>query len=86
MTAKESCRAGGLGRGLSALIGDEAAPMRGESIKATRSLPLAFLRPGKFQPRKYFAEEALADLAQSVKEKGVLTPILVRPLVSGQFL
>jgi ParB family transcriptional regulator, chromosome partitioning protein len=79
MTAKEEPRRG-LGRGLSALIGDEAAPIRGESIKATRSLPLAFLRPGKFQPRKYFAEEALADLAQSVKEKGVLTPILVRPL------
>ena len=79
MTAKEEPRRG-LGRGLSALIGDEVAPMRGESLKSMRTLPLAFLRPGKFQPRKYFAEEALADLAQSVKEKGVLTPILVRPL------
>ena len=48
--------------------------------KGTRTLPVAFLRPGKFQPRKFFGEEALADLAQSVKEKGVLTPILVRPL------
>ena len=70
----------GLGRGLSALIGDEAAPTRGEIPKATRTLPIAFLKPGKFQPRKYFAEEALAELAQSVREKGVLTPILVRPL------
>jgi ParB family chromosome partitioning protein len=43
-------------------------------------LPVAFLKPGKFQPRKNFADDALADLAASVKEKGVLTPILVRPL------
>jgi len=79
MTPKEEPRRG-LGRGLSALIGDEAAPTRGEMPKGTRTLPVAFLRPGKFQPRKFFGEEALADLAQSVKEKGVLTPILVRPL------
>jgi ParB family chromosome partitioning protein len=79
MTTKEEPRRG-LGRGLSALIGDEAAPTRGEISKATRTLPVAFLRPGKFQPRKFFEEEALAGLAQSVKEKGVLTPILVRPL------
>ncbi|HWC64389.1 MAG TPA: ParB/RepB/Spo0J family partition protein, partial [Rhizomicrobium sp.] len=70
----------GLGRGLSALIGDESMPVRGETPKATRTLPVAFLKPGKFQPRKFFGEEELAGLAQSVKEKGVLTPILVRPL------
>ena len=79
MTPKEEPRRG-LGRGLSALIGDENIPMRGEAPKGVRSLPVAFLKPGKFQPRKYFGEEALADLAQSVREKGVLTPILVRPL------
>lgn len=79
MTPKEE-RPRGLGRGLSALIGDEAAPTRGEVPKATRTLPVAFLKPGKFQPRKNFADDALADLAASVKEKGVLTPILVRPL------
>jgi ParB family chromosome partitioning protein len=79
MTPKEEPRRG-LGRGLSALIGDEAAPTRGESPRNTRTLPVAFLKPGKFQPRKFFAEEALNDLAQSVKEKGILTPILVRPL------
>ena len=81
MTPKED-RPRGLGRGLSALIGDEAVPTRGEAASraATRTLPVAFLRPGKFQPRKNFADDALADLAASVKEKGVLTPILVRPL------
>jgi ParB family chromosome partitioning protein len=70
----------GLGRGLSALIGEEAAPTRGETAKPSRTLPIAFLKPGRFQPRKNFADDALADLAASVKEKGVLTPILVRPV------
>ena len=79
MTPKEEPRRG-LGRGLSALIGDENIPMRSEPPKGVRSLPVAFLKPGKFQPRKFFGEEELADLAQSVREKGVLTPILVRPL------
>src|SRR6201999_2567964 len=53
--------------------------------KATRSLPVAFLKPGKFQPRKYFGEEELASLAASIKEKGILTPILVRPLGSDSY-
>ncbi len=72
----------GLGRGLSALIGDEIAAVKNEPAarKDTRTLPVAFLRPGKYQPRKQFDEQPLADLAASVKEKGVLSPILVRPL------
>jgi ParB family chromosome partitioning protein len=72
-----------LGRGLSALIGDEVAAVKGEPVAArkdARTLPVAFLRPGKFQPRKQFDEQPLADLAASVKEKGVLSPILVRPI------
>jgi ParB family chromosome partitioning protein len=79
MTPKEEPRRG-LGRGLSALIGDDNVPVRAEAPKATRSLPVAFLKPGKFQPRKFFGEEDLASLAASIKEKGVLSPILVRPL------
>ncbi len=76
----------GLGRGLSALIGDDVAPLRGEAVpKATRTLPVAFLKPGRFQPRKHFAHEALSDLAASIKEKGVLTPILVRPLGTDSY-
>jgi len=80
MTPKEE-RPRGLGRGLSALIGDEAMPTRGEvPAKGSRTLPIAFLKPGRFQPRKDFAYDALAELAASIREKGVLTPILVRPL------
>ena len=85
MTPKEE-RPRGLGRGLSALIGDEAVVMRGEAApKPTRTLPVAFLKPGKYQPRKNFADDALAELAASIKEKGVLTPILVRPLGADSY-
>ncbi len=41
-------------------------------------------KPGRFQPRKNFADEALSELAASIREKGVLTPILVRPLGARQ--
>ena len=70
----------GLGRGLSALIGDENAPTKGEPSRAQRTLPTAFLRPNRFQPRKTFQQEELRDLAASIREKGVLQPILVRPV------
>jgi len=77
----------GLGRGLSALIGDEVAAVKGEPIakKDTRTLPVAFLQPGKYQPRKTFDEQPLADLAASIKEKGVLSPILVRPIGADRY-
>lgn len=89
MSPEEPTRPRALGRGLSALIGDESVPTRGEQLARSndaapragqRNLPVAFLKPGKFQPRKRFAEEDLRDLAESVREKGILQPILVRPL------
>ena len=77
----EEARHRGLGRGLSALRGDEAAVApRGEATKAQRTLPVAFLKPNRFQPRKSFAPEELTELANSIREKGVLQPILVRPI------
>ncbi len=69
----------GLGRGLSALIGDDVAPARTDA-KTTRTLPIAFLKPNPNQPRKNFAEAELEDLANSIREKGILQPILVRPV------
>ena len=68
----------GLGRGLSALIGDEVSPA--QPAKGQRTVPVAFLRPNRFQPRKTFGAEELNDLANSIREKGVLQPILVRPI------
>jgi ParB family chromosome partitioning protein len=77
----------GLGRGLSALIGDEVAAVKGEPVakKDLRSLPIAFLQPGKFQPRMTFDEQPLQELAASIKEKGVLSPILVRPIGTDRY-
>ncbi len=80
MMAEERHR--GLGRGLSALIGDKPAATTSEAgqPKGARTVPVAFLRPNRFQPRKTFQAEELQDLANSIKEKGVLLPILVRPI------
>lgn len=74
----------GLGRGLSALIGDVPAAVTPKASadpapKGVRTVPVAFLTPNRFQPRKTFLPEELQDLANSIREKGVLLPILVRP-------
>jgi ParB family chromosome partitioning protein len=85
-TMADEHRRHGLGRGLSALIGDDV-PVAPKVVEAPgknpRTVPVAFLRPNKFQPRKTFAPEELQDLANSIREKGVLQPILVRP-VAGE--
>ena len=72
----------GLGRGLSALLGEDASSTRGPSGDGgsrPRTLPIAFLKPNKAQPRRLFRDEDLKDLADSIREKGILQPILVRP-------
>jgi ParB family chromosome partitioning protein len=68
-----------LGRGLSALLGDEEEDLsRLERLRAMKTVPVEHLVPGRFQPRRQINEDDLADLAQSIAEKGVLQPILVR--------
>jgi ParB family transcriptional regulator, chromosome partitioning protein len=82
----EDGRHRGLGRGLSALIGDEVetGPARTESgPRPQRTLPVGWLHPNPLQPRKTFGKEELEDLAKSIREKGVLQPILVRPTARG---
>jgi ParB family chromosome partitioning protein len=69
----------GLGRGLSALFGDDATPAAApQSHENPRSLPIEQLKPSRFQPRRNFDAENLAALTESVREKGILQPILVR--------
>ncbi len=67
-----------LGRGLASLFGENAADAD-TATAAPRLVPTEAIRPGPFQPRRRFAEEELAALAQSIREKGVLQPLLVRP-------
>jgi len=84
----------GLGRGLSHLFGEAEAAYRapgeigdGAAIPPSsgRTLPVTYLQPGQFQPRRHFDEAALDELAQSIKTHGLLQPILVRPLGSDSY-
>lgn len=76
----------GLGRGLAALLGDEpaiaaaAADPDGGTVAPDRILAVDRLRPNPYQPRRHFDEEALSDLVESVRARGVLIPLLVRPV------
>ena len=72
----------GLGKGLSALLGDAPPDIEAPAAagKAEKRLPIEFIRPNPDQPRKHFDEQALAELSDSIAEKGVLQPILVRPV------
>ena len=70
-----------LGRGLAALIGDDYSEEGVvEDIKSMRHLPIELLRRNPHNPRKTFGEAELDELAKSIKEKGLLQPIMVRPL------
>ena len=74
-----------LGRGLSALLGDEDEDhAQLERLRQTRSIPVERLSPGPFQPRRRFDRDELDELAQSIREQGVLQPILVRRDPKGE--
>ncbi|MCD8547882.1 MAG: ParB/RepB/Spo0J family partition protein [Aeromonadaceae bacterium] len=91
----------GLGKGLDALLGTSQAARHKQLIddiktdqvrqrsEATqgelRRLPVAWLKPGKYQPRKDMSQEALEDLANSIRAQGVIQPIVVRPQGEQQF-
>jgi len=69
-----------LGMGLSALLGeDEQEFSELEAGEHTKTVAITHLHPGKYQPRHAFAEEELQNLADSIRAKGVLQPLLVRP-------
>ena len=72
----------GLGRGLDALLVGNDEASQGESLQM---LALDRLRPGRYQPRSKMDPASLAELALSIKEQGVMQPILVRPVDGGRF-
>ena len=73
----------GLGRGLSSLLGD--SPL-GDSLKKieTNKISINNLKRNKFQPRKHFSKQSLEELTNSIKEQGIIQPILVRPDKSSE--
>jgi ParB family chromosome partitioning protein len=69
-----------LGRGLAALLGDAGDSAVAERPRGQRKAPIEFLRPNPRNPRSLFREEDLADLTNSIREKGVIQPIVVRAI------
>lgn len=76
-----------LGRGLAALIGDLDAPadsVRADNdMRADRKVPIELVRANPANPRRFFNEDELSDLSQSIAEHGIVQPILVRPIREG---
>jgi ParB family chromosome partitioning protein len=69
-----------LGRGLAALLGNGDDQVVIEGSRGVRKVPIEFLRPNPRNPRKAFAEEALDELTNSIRERGVIQPVLVRAI------
>jgi len=76
----------GLGRGLSALLADvdlgtenDSGPVVSTASKSQTHLPVEQIKPNPHQPRRDFAEADLADLTASIREKGIIQPLIVRP-------
>ena len=72
----------GLGRGLEALLGDKAQQ---ETSTVVNRLPLTALQAGKYQPRQKMEAGALQELAESIREQGVMQPLLVRLIAPGKY-
>jgi ParB family chromosome partitioning protein len=71
---------GGLGSGLDTLFSDNA-----NEIQVKKTLRMSEIEPNREQPRKNFSDEAIAALADSIREHGILQPLLVRPLITGGY-
>jgi ParB family chromosome partitioning protein len=74
----------GLGRGLDALLGGAERKSRDDE-ESLQQIAVASLRPGKYQPRTRMDEASLAQLADSIRARGVIQPIVVRPVDAGQY-
>ena len=80
-----------LGRGLAALIGDDAAEAAGEvpvtsrDGKGLKTVPIDLIHPNPHNPRRSFAAAELEELANSIREKGLLQPLVVRPRPDGDY-
>jgi ParB family transcriptional regulator, chromosome partitioning protein len=77
----------GLGRGLDALLSASSKADKADFLadKVSQSLPLRCLQAGKYQPRTIMADEPLKELADSIRERGVMQPLLVREIDDGRY-
>ena len=73
----------GLGRGLDALLSATSEPAAEAS--ALQTIAVDRIGPGKYQPRTHMDDASLAELAESIREQGVMQPILVRPVDGGRY-
>ena len=88
-----SARKRGLGRGLDALLATSQSSSQKDresaSVEARQSelskIPIEFLVPGKYQPRKDMSPEALEELASSIRAQGVIQPIVVRKIDQNRY-
>src|ERR1700730_12581973 len=71
-----------LGRGLAALLGGQESLVTATRTRGQKKIPTEFLRPNPRNPRRNFGEESLDELAASIKEKGIIQPLLARPLAA----
>lgn len=85
-----SAKKRGLGRGLDALLATSQAGKSGGSELSEKQgelqkIPVEFLQPGKYQPRKDMSSEALEDLASSIRSQGIIQPIVVRQISEDKY-
>ncbi|MDX1517961.1 MAG: ParB/RepB/Spo0J family partition protein [Woeseiaceae bacterium] len=73
-----------LGRGLDALLGNRQSVSSGEATRGVAELAVDALARGHFQPRQTVDDDALAELVQSIRQQGVLQPLVVRPVSAGK--
>ena len=74
----------GLGRGLSALFGDEKPVVKSQNEKKANTVSISDLDRNPYQPRQQFSEEKLNELVNSIKKNGIIQPIAVRPSKSNK--
>ena len=75
----------GLGKGLDALLGPVTKAAETSEHHVLDEIPVEWIKPGKYQPRKEFDEESLSELSASIKAQGVMQPIVIRPVGQDQY-
>ncbi len=86
-----SAKKRGLGRGLDALLATSQREQGSDNVESQankgelQKLPIEFLQPGKYQPRKDMVSDALEDLASSIRSQGIIQPIVVRQIAEQKY-